>query len=153
MDVIETRVSFYSMLRNRGKEIYSERLKKVFGEEELTTKWRDSQLKHNDKLVLRDPPKFDEVDEESDEDGEEGEDEMFEEGGEDELEEMPEEAEAEMKEAEEGDADGELDKPQEEEKDGEVAPTQNALFSNKEDDVENNATEAKNEDDAKDGPA
>lgn len=97
MEVIETRVSFYSMLRSRGKEIYAERLKQVFSEEDLATKWRDSKLKHNDKLILRDPPKHDENVEESDEDDEEeGEHEMMEEGGEDELDEMNEEGEAEM---------------------------------------------------------
>lgn len=132
MEVIETRVSFYSMLRSRGKEIYSERLNKVFSEEDLATKWRDSKLKHNDKLVLRDPPKHDENAEESDEDvdDEEGEDEMMEEGGEDELEEMNEEGEAEMAE-DDANEDEEAGNPEEEEKEGVTAPNgEKALFSN-----------------------
>lgn len=65
--------------------------------------FRDSGLKNNSKLVLREPAKkkVDDngepiEDSEEEVEGEEGEDEMMEEGGEDEIYEMPEEGEGEM---------------------------------------------------------
>jgi len=118
MDVIETRVSFISLFKLRGFQLYAPDLDRVFDNDEISnTLFRDSNLKNNSKLVLREPPKvkldedgnpIEESDEELDE--EEGEDEMMEEGGEDEIDEMAEEGEAEMEDGEgqgEGDADGE----------------------------------------------
>lgn len=104
MDAIETRVSFFRLFRQRGYQIYAPEIDRVFDSELATTLFRDSGLKNNSKLVLREPVKqrLDdngepiEESEEDEVDGEEGEDEMMEEGGEEEFDEMPEEGEGEM---------------------------------------------------------
>ena len=107
MDVIETRVSFYRMFKARGYQTYAPDLDRVFDNEELsTTLFRDSQLKNNSKIVLREPvrqklgPDGEPIEdsEEEDEDMEEGEAEMEE--GEMEMIEMGEEGEMEMEEGE-----------------------------------------------------
>ena len=118
MDVIESRVSFFRMFKQRGFQLFSLELDKQFDINELSqTLFRDSQLKNNFKLILREPQKVKlgpdgeplELSEEDEDDEEGGEDEMMEEGGEDELIEMLEEGEAEML---EGDIDAEDDKGQ-----------------------------------------
>ena len=74
----------------RGFEIYAPEIDRIFDSEELSSlMFRDSQLKNGSKLVLCEPDKNKDSDEES------GEDEMMEEGGEDEQDDMNEENEEE----------------------------------------------------------
>lgn len=96
---IESRVFFFKMFRQRGFQLYAPELDRVFEYEELAgTLFRDSSLKNNSKLVLRQPPKP-----KGEGDGTESEDldemllmdEGFE-GGEDELVDMDEEGEVEI---------------------------------------------------------
>ena len=90
MDSIENRVFFFKMFRQRGFQLFSPDIDRVFEFDELpNTLFRDSSLKNNSQLVLRQPPKEeDEVDDSDEEDGAEG--------GEEELSDMDEEGEIEM---------------------------------------------------------
>jgi hypothetical protein len=104
MDVIEDRVSFFRMFKQRGFEIYAPEIDRIFEVSDMTTTlFRDSGLKNGSKLVLCEPSKrvadSDEENEASDVDAEGGESEMMEEGGEDEQDEMNEESEAEQDDA------------------------------------------------------
>ena len=101
MDTIENRVFFFKMFRQRGFQLYSPDLDRVYEDGELTTTlFRDSNLKNNSKLILRPSPKAKSGDHDFDM-VEGSEDEMIEvdedfEGGEDEIEDMDEEGEVEI---------------------------------------------------------
>ena len=56
MDVIEDRVSFFRMFKQRGFEIYAPDADKIFEAGDLSsTLFRDSGLKHQSKIVLCEP--------------------------------------------------------------------------------------------------
>lgn len=98
MSAIEDRVFFFNMFKQRSFQLFSPDLDRVFEDEELqSTLFRDSGLKNNNKLVLRQKPKGRMSGDESSE-VEIDEDMMAEgfEGGEDEIEDMDEEGENEM---------------------------------------------------------
>lgn len=110
MDTIENSVFFFKMFRQRGFQLFSPDLDRVYSDDELQkTLFRDSNLKNNSKLILRQPPKAKKVNN-SDDENESIVDDMMEEGhegGEDEIEDMDEEGEIEMDEAPVGFVDAE----------------------------------------------
>ena len=56
MDVIEDRVSFFRMFKQRGFEIFAPDADKIFEAGDLSsTLFRDSGLKHQSKIVLCEP--------------------------------------------------------------------------------------------------
>jgi hypothetical protein len=118
MDIME-KFSSYRLFAQRGFQVYSDQLKRYFSVEDMeNTLVRDSGLVNNSKLILKQPPKQvqDEEEEEDmeandygDEGAEYGEEELIEmEEGEAEMEELAEEAEAEQVE-DDGEQQAELD--------------------------------------------